>query len=495
MKVLAIIMAGAVAYGAAYPPLELHALAWLAPVIWLALLRGAATARQRFWYMFLVGYLGSVLVVHWLTALFSTLAVFLWAVPATYFGIWGVIAGMFGLPGKRCVEEGPSSANSPTWLRLSWPAVSWVGMEYFRCELAPLAFSFGGLGYSQPTMGGFFLASGIGVYGISFLMVLLASLVLEAWSLTATRPIRVGAVTMFAAVSVVSFVDPVANASRGEQPVGRALLQQLTQDNDIGARDSLEPRGGSGRLDLIVWPELTYTNDPRLPESKWFLDMMQAEASQTSWGAIFGAVDHSPAENGPPGSYYNSAFLLGPDGQIQDRAAKNQPVQLMSDGMPAPDVVVMEMPGTQPGQDAVRAGVGVCYDGCFQRFSRRMVSRGADFLVFPTMNLESWGKVQHRQHQRMFQMRAAETGRTVLVAAVSGPTFAAAPGGAVGSAVAELQRTDAITADILPPQQTLFNLGGWVTGPAFTLLTVLGAAWGAGARFRERGREGEKVRK
>jgi apolipoprotein N-acyltransferase len=166
---------------------------------------------------------------------------------------------------------------------------------------------------------------------------------------------------------------------------------------------------------------------------------------------------------------------MKPDGSIAASAGKNQPVQLLNDGLPAADVAVMNL-STAANYPPVKAGVGVCYDGCFQRFAQRMVSRGAQFLVFPTMNVELWGITQHLQHQRLFQMRAAETGRTVLVAAVSGPTFAAAPNGTPGQRAA-FHKTSAVLAKIQEPHTTLFNLGGWLIGPACLVLTLSGALW------------------
>jgi len=114
-----------------------------------------------------------------------------------------------------------------------------------------------------------------------------------------------------------------------------------------------------------------------------------------------------------------------------------------------------------------------------------MVARGASFLVFPTMNVELWGENQHRQHQRLFQFRAAETGRTVLVAAISGPTFAAQPTG-VATPRAPFHQTATITAEIRQPKQTLFNLAGWVTAPLGLAAFMLGLGWKSVGRSRTR---------
>lgn len=468
-----VLVVSALCYAAAFPPLEWPALAWLAPVIWLGSVFDWS-ARKRFWAMFAVGYGIYAILAFWLTSLFSTLALLLWLIPAFYFGLWGLTI--------QCFAAKP-------WQRIVWPAVAWMGIEYFRCELAPLAFSFGGLGYGQVNRLGFSLASIVGVYGVSGCMILTGALAAEGWRNREPGPVwRTCAMAPVVLCMIAAFVPPATPTAQTES-LGNVLLQQLRDGDDIGSYQSLPKRRES--VDLIVWPELTFASDPRWRQSAWFMDLMRAEAAQAEWGILFGAIDYFTKDTGQNAPYYNTAFYLDTDGEVVATAGKNQPVQLMQDGLPAPDIVVMDMRTTQASAlEPVRVGVGICYDGCFQRYSQRMVEKGADFLVFPTMNLEDWGVVQHRQHQRMFQMRAAETGRSVLTAAVSGPTFAAAPGGAVAAGPMPFGETKSLVVDILAPSPTVFNLGGWLVGPLAHLVFVLGVIWRTGvtlgSRFRRR---------
>lgn len=470
------LVVSALSYAAAFPPLEWASVAWLAPAIWLGIVFDWS-ARKRFWVMFGVGYGIYAIVAFWLTSLFSTLALVLWLVPAVYFGLWGVTIKIF--------------AVNP-WQRILWPVVAWIGIEYFRCELAPLAFSFGGLGYSQANRLGFSLASMVGVYGVSGWMVLTGALAAEAWRSVKNITLWKTAATAPVFLCVIAAIVPPATPSIKSEFLGNVLLQQLDASDDVGSHQSLPVREEA--VDLIVWPELTFASDPRWRQSAWFMDLMRVEAAQAEWGVIFGAIDYFTEVTGPNAPYYNAAFYLSNDGEVVATAGKNQPVQLMRDGLPAPDVVVMDMKSFKPSAlGPARAGIGVCYDGCFQRFSQRMVERGADFLVFPTMNLESWGVVQHRQHQRMFQMRAAETGRSVLTAAVSGPTFATAPGGSVAAGPLPFGKTHSLVVEIMSPSQTGFNMGGWLIGPLAHLVFMGGMFWNAGVTLGSRMRRRRAV--
>lgn len=229
-------------------------------------------SRQRFWAMFGVGYIGSGLVVFWLSALFSSLAMLLWIVPALYFGLWGASLGWFV---RSC------------WLKILWPVVAWTGIEYFRCELAPLAFSFGGLGYGQPNLVGFSCASVFGVYGVSAVMVLVGA-VAAVDGTGSIKSVR----SWFRRVPLVvcmglSLILPQL-PKRPAAHLATVTLQQLAEGYDIAADEVLPLRNQA--TDLIVWPELTFAGDPRLRQSAWFLKMMQAEAAQAKWGVLFGSL-------------------------------------------------------------------------------------------------------------------------------------------------------------------------------------------------------------
>lgn len=462
-----IVLAGSFCYASAFPPLEWQMAAWLAPLLWLAALEGLE-ARGRFYCVFAGGFVAAAAVVFWFWPLFSLGSVILWGIIAFYFGLWGILVRALPLP--------------PLAVPL-WAAASWSGVEYLRGEVAPLSFSWMALGYSQVNLPGSVLASVAGVYAVSGAMVLWGAAVVELGKRVQRRNLRAGAPVLLAlaALGLLPLTAQLDLPPWDGQSVATAELQQLSANDEVADLPET-PAGEGAGADLVVWPEYCLFDDPFERHSSWFLDRMRREASRGKWGAIFGAID-LPEGGTREDLFWNTAFFLNPSGGLAGKAVKNQPIQLLSDGEPAREVAVLEIPGAG---EPLRAGVGICYDGSFQRFVLRMAQKRADLLVFPTYNASDWGSAQHLQHQRMFQMRAAETGRPVLVAAVSGPTFAAFPGGSA-SPVLPFGQTGRITVPIaaagLP---TLFVRGGWIVGPAAALLAAAGAFAAAVFRWRSR---------
>ena len=111
--------------------------------------------------------------------------------------------------------------------------------------------------------------------------------------------------------------------------------------------------------------------------------------------------------------FYNMAFVIGPDGTVVHRQAKSRPIQFFRDGEPAPSQQVWESPWG-------RIGILICYDASYRRVTDPLVRQGAQALLIPTMDLESWGEHQHRLNSRMARIRAAELGIPIFRVASSG---------------------------------------------------------------------------
>jgi predicted amidohydrolase len=102
--------------------------------------------------------------------------------------------------------------------------------------------------------------------------------------------------------------------------------------------------------------------------------------------------------------YYNTAYVIGPDGRDVFSQAKSVPVQFMSDGLAAPQRRVWESPWG-------KIGIAVCYDLSYAKVMDDFVRQGAQGLIIPTMDLASWGGYERRMlHGRMAPVRSAEYG-------------------------------------------------------------------------------------
>jgi predicted amidohydrolase len=111
--------------------------------------------------------------------------------------------------------------------------------------------------------------------------------------------------------------------------------------------------------------------------------------------------------------YYNTAFVVGTNGEIVFKQAKSVPIQFFDDGLPAPEQKVWNSPWG-------KIGICICYDLSYTRVTDRLVEQGAQLLIVPTMDVEEWGRHQHELHSRVAPVRAAEYGIPIFRLASSG---------------------------------------------------------------------------
>jgi apolipoprotein N-acyltransferase len=111
--------------------------------------------------------------------------------------------------------------------------------------------------------------------------------------------------------------------------------------------------------------------------------------------------------------YYNTAYVIGPKGDVVFKQAKSVPVQFFDDGLPARGQKLWNSPWG-------KIGLGICYDCSYRRVTDELVRQGAQALIFPTMDPIDWGAYEHRLHSRVGPMRAAEFGIPVMRLASSG---------------------------------------------------------------------------
>ena len=113
------------------------------------------------------------------------------------------------------------------------------------------------------------------------------------------------------------------------------------------------------------------------------------------------------------GRYYNTAFVIGPDGEVVFKQAKAVPIQFFKDGLPAPEQKVWDSPWG-------KLGICICYDSSFSRVTDELIRQGAQALIVPVMDMVDWGAHQHALHSRIAPVRAAEYGVPVFRVCSSG---------------------------------------------------------------------------
>jgi apolipoprotein N-acyltransferase len=152
--------------------------------------------------------------------------------------------------------------------------------------------------------------------------------------------------------------------------------------------------------DIYVLSE--YTFDGPIPKG------VRAWCKRNSKYLIAGGKDPAPNNN-----FYNTAFVIDPNGEIVFKQVKAVPIQFFKDGLPAPDQKLWNSPWG-------KIGLCVCYDLSYTRAIDNLVRQGAEIIVNPTMDVADWGVRQHELHSLIPPMRAAEYRIPIFRVASSG---------------------------------------------------------------------------
>jgi apolipoprotein N-acyltransferase len=214
---------------------------------------------------------------------------------------------------------------------------------------------------------------------------------------------------------------------------------------------------------LVVLSE--YTLDGPVP------DRLKQWCRQAKRYLVVGGKEPSPGG----ADFYNTAYVVAPNGQVVFRQAKAVPIQFFKDGLPAAEQRVWDSPWG-------RLGICVCYDLSYTRVTDRLVRQGAQGLVVPTMDAAGWGEAEHRLHARVAPVRAAEYRVPIFRLASSGISQCVDAGGRV-TASAPFPGEQAIVAGELalsaagrmPPDRWLAPVCVVVTGLALGWCLV--GAW------------------
>ena len=115
----------------------------------------------------------------------------------------------------------------------------------------------------------------------------------------------------------------------------------------------------------------------------------------------------------PPANFYNTAYVVSPEGEVVFRQVKCVPIQFFKDGLPAERQQVWNSPWG-------KLGICICYDLSYSEVTDELIRQGAQALIVPTMDVADWGERQHLLHARVAPTRAAEYGVPVFRLASSG---------------------------------------------------------------------------
>ncbi|MBN2448073.1 MAG: carbon-nitrogen hydrolase family protein [Phycisphaerae bacterium] len=285
----------------------------------------------------------------------------------------------------------------PRWVATLALPVLWLGTEYIRCELNYLRFAWltPGLAFSHQL--GWLPLKYVGAYGLSFGLMLVASVVLlprqAAWG--------VGAAGLAVLGVLVNVPVEHGPRSRDVGPLFAGIqLEVPTEHEVVAALD--EALVAEPDADVFVLSEYAFSGPVPQRVREWCREHARY--------LIAGGEHEMPR---PSRDYYNTAFVIGPTGEVEVEQAKCVPIQFFRDGLPAPRQGVWQSPWGP-------IGLCVCYDLSYARVTDELIRLGARAVVCPAMDVEQWGRYEHELHTRIAPARAAEYGVPIFRLCSSG---------------------------------------------------------------------------
>ncbi|MGO8757906.1 MAG: apolipoprotein N-acyltransferase [Terracidiphilus sp.] len=409
--------------------------------------------------------------------------------------VLGTYFGLFGL-GLALVRR----ATGSTRIALAFAPFLWTGLDLAAARITSVPWD--QLGYSQVDNGLINqLAPWTGVYGITFILVAVNALLAGALLPRLASKSHFAGRWAWAGCGVFLWISGFAGIfvpSPKPSPTATAVLVQPNLDvgdannwhgpewdrhiaefarlaSETAAKDKTYiagiPQTGAPTAeivpppypmypDLVVWPE---SPAPFLGDDLRFQQAMRSVAAATHAPLIVGGIGFDFSSEEHTTNYYNSAFVIAPDGT---RVGRYDKIHLVPFGEYIPFqqwlTFAHKLTGrvssftrgtsrsaflldTQTG-GRHRYGVFICYESVFADEVRHFAANGAEVLV--NVSDDGWyGDTSAPwQHLNMARMRAIENRRWLLRDTNNGVTAVIDPEGRVRQSIPRHQ-TDALPAE------------------------------------------------
>ncbi|MFF1514625.1 apolipoprotein N-acyltransferase [Streptomyces sp. NPDC058305] len=460
--------------------------AYVALVPWILLARAAPTGRRAAYDGWLGG-LGFMLAVHhWLLPSLHVFTVLIAALLGALWAPWGWLV-------RRFLAGVPSAGRVGAAL-LVLPS-GWLAVELVR-SWQGLGGPWGLLGSSQwqvePALR---LASVGGVWLLSLLLVAVNVAIAVLVAVRESRlPAVAGLVATAAATSAAWMWSPRPDV---DGRIRIAVVQPGVVDGGAGGdrrfdREEVLTRQLAGRgADLVVWGESSVGHDlAGRPD----LANRIAALSREVGADILVNVDARRSDR--PG-IYKSSVLVGPQGPTGDRYDKMRLVPF-GEYVPARSLLGWATSvGKAAGEDRMRGtgqvvmnvghglriGPMVCFESAFPDMSRHLAEDGAEVLLAQSSTSSFQHSWAPEQHASLAALRAAETGRPMVHATLTGVSAVYGPS---GERIGSWLGTDASEAAVYEvPLATgvtpYVRFGDWPVHGALLVLAALCLTEGARA--------------
>jgi apolipoprotein N-acyltransferase len=451
LRPLAALVSGAL-LAAAFPALDLGLLALVALV---PLLLATETVRPR--TAAALGYLAGLtffgLHLLWIAQFLSWTGAVAWLA-------WGALSAVEAAFFAAFFALVPATRPLGAWRLLVLPAC-WAVLELVRAYHPLGGFPWGLLAVSQHGGGPLLpLARVVGGFGLAAVIVavnLAVALWLRALGATARegswRPkvaALVGLPLLVAGLLGARLAVPAAPTPSGP-PLdvvvvqaglrgGHGLAQGQTTEqvfaNHVRHTEALAGAPG-GPPDLVVWGEGAADADPLTNPDR--LAAVTRAARAAGAPILLGATTRLDATH-----LATEGLLFTPEGRLADRYQKRRLVPF-GEFVPLGSVLGRLIPATREGVpydkvpghrleplliDGVPVGPLICWESAYPDDARQLTREGARLLLVMTNNASFGTGSGPRQHLAAGQLRAVESGRTIVQAAVTGISGVIEPTGA-----------------------------------------------------------------
>ncbi len=448
---------------------------WLTPAFLILALRGQsprAAARSGF----VAGTLAQAAILHWIYVVsvrYGHAAAPMGVLGALGLGAHaGLFTALFALGWALLARRGMATP----WAA----ALLWTVLEYAR-SAGPLGFPWAVIGYTQhanPIL--LALAAYTGIYGMSFTVVLVGATLADGLrDLRAARRLSTSSRIALAGITAIAAAGFLLRAApeRGAQTIRVAALQgNIDQgvkwnperaDQTVSIYEGLSRRAAEAGAQIIVFPETAMP--AALNADPVLRGRIARLARETHATYVVGGVAVEGRSGGRAVEFFDSAFVIEPDGSFGARYDKSQLVpfgefvpfgsvlrsffEATARGMatesvsrgPGPHALAIETPAAPAARLTV--GVPICYELLFPDLTRRFVSDGAVMLLAITNDAWYGRTGAPYQFLAMTAVRSAENGVWTARAANTGVSAIIDAQGRVRSATRIFER-DLVVGDL-----------------------------------------------
>lgn len=392
----------------------------LLPLLWLW--ESSSGSGRAFLWAFSAGLVFYLFHLHWIPNMITDVPVPRWllwlgmALLVIYQALWWGMAGMLARWMRRV----------PAWVMAPGFAACWTLLEYLRCHMGDLSFTWAPLW--APALGDLPLMSTAalwGPFGIS-----LAIATVNALAYRAVRDKKWPALGWSAGLIVlVHLAGFLPNGTRRVGTLRVAIIQpNILLEGWAEVREAYmalaEHTAGHG-VQLVILPESAFPGPMRYSGRAQELVVLVAKEADAP--VVMASWDKEGKK------YYNTVFLVGKNGKPMDRYDKILLVPFgehypFQEHLPEPlrkvDIGVGDYSRgsrVKPlSMDSILLGPYVCYESLFPDIARAQALSGAQVLLNLTNDGWFGTSLGPTEHFQLGRFRASETGRFLLRAGKTG---------------------------------------------------------------------------